>query len=109
MRNLPDYRFGFAELTRVVRPGGRVVCLEIARPRSLAGRLGGVWFERAVPLIGRLVGQAEAYRYLVASVRSYPPPDQVARFMARSRPLERLVDALDLRDGHDPRRSAPRE
>ena len=34
MRNLPDYRAGFAEMRRVVRPGGRVVCLEISRPRS---------------------------------------------------------------------------
>ncbi len=84
MRNLPDYRLGFAELARVVRPGGRVVCLEIARPRSLAGRLGSVWFERAVPLIGRVVGQAEAYRYLVASVRSYPPPEQIAALMRQS-------------------------
>lgn len=81
MRNLPDYRLGFAELYRVVRPGGRVVCLEIARPQSLAGRLGSVWFERAVPLLGRLVGQADAYRYLVMSVRAYPPPDEVARLM----------------------------
>lgn len=84
MRNLPDYERGFAEMARVVRPGGRVVCLEIARPRSLAGRLGRVWFERAVPLIGRLVGQAEAYRYLVASVRAYPPPDEIAAIMRRA-------------------------
>jgi len=83
MRNLPDYERGFAEMARVVRPGGRVVCLEIARPRSLAGRLGRVWFEQAVPLIGRLVGQAEAYRYLVASVRAYPPPDEIAAIMQR--------------------------
>ncbi len=81
MRNLPDYERGFAEMARVVRPGGRVVCLEIARPRSLAGRIGRAWFERAVPLIGRLAGQAEAYRYLVASVRAYPPPDQIAILM----------------------------
>ncbi|HEX5451330.1 MAG TPA: class I SAM-dependent methyltransferase, partial [Candidatus Limnocylindrales bacterium] len=39
MRNLPDYRRGFGEMLRVVRPGGRVACLEIARPRSLVGRL----------------------------------------------------------------------
>ena len=84
MRNLPDYERGFAEMARVVRPDGRVVCLEIARPRSLAGRLGRVWFERAVPLIGRLVGQAEAYRYLVASVRAYPPPDEIAAIMRRA-------------------------
>jgi demethylmenaquinone methyltransferase/2-methoxy-6-polyprenyl-1,4-benzoquinol methylase len=84
MRNLPDYRLGFAELSRVVRPGGRVVCLEIARPRSLAGRVGRLWFERAVPLIGRVAGQAEAYRYLVSSVRAYPPPAKVAEIMGRS-------------------------
>ena len=84
MRNLPDYERGFAEMARVVRPGGRVVCLEIARPRSLAGRVGRAWFERAVPLIGRIVGQAEAYRYLVSSVRAYPPPAEIAVIMARA-------------------------
>jgi demethylmenaquinone methyltransferase/2-methoxy-6-polyprenyl-1,4-benzoquinol methylase len=83
MRNLPDYERGFAEMARVVRPGGRVVCLEIARPRSLAGRVGRLWFERAVPLIGRVVGQAEAYRYLVSSVRAYPSPAEVAEIMGR--------------------------
>jgi demethylmenaquinone methyltransferase/2-methoxy-6-polyprenyl-1,4-benzoquinol methylase len=81
MRNLPDYRRAFAEMVRVVRPGGRVVCLEIARPRSLAGRVGRLWFERAVPLIGRAVGQADAYRYLVASVRAYPSPPEIAALM----------------------------
>lgn len=84
MRNLPDYARGFAEMARVVRPGGRIVCLEIARPRSLAGRLGRVWFERAVPAIARAVGQADAYRYLVASVRAYPPPDLVASLMRQA-------------------------
>jgi demethylmenaquinone methyltransferase/2-methoxy-6-polyprenyl-1,4-benzoquinol methylase len=84
MRNLPDYELGFAEMARVVRPGGRVVCLEIARPRSLAGRLGRAWFERVVPLLGRAAGQADAYRYLVASVRAYPPPDEVATIMRRA-------------------------
>ena len=83
MRNLPDHERGFAEMARVVRPGGRVVCLEIARPRSLAGRIGRLWFERAVPLIGRVVGQAEAYRYLVSSVRAYPSPAEVAEIMGR--------------------------
>ncbi|MCI0583512.1 MAG: ubiquinone/menaquinone biosynthesis methyltransferase, partial [Chloroflexi bacterium] len=84
MRNLPDYERGFREMARVVRPGGRVVCLEIARPRSVAGRLGRLWFERAVPLIGRAVRQGEAYRYLVSSVRAYPPPAEVAAIMARA-------------------------
>lgn len=88
MRNLPDYERGFAEMTRAVRSGGIVACLEIARPRSPLGRLGGYWFERVVPLIGRLAGQADAYRYLVASVRAYPPPEEIAESMRRAGLIE---------------------
>jgi demethylmenaquinone methyltransferase / 2-methoxy-6-polyprenyl-1,4-benzoquinol methylase len=81
MRNLPDYTRGFAEMCRVVKPGGLVVCLEIARPDHLLGRLSRVWFERAVPVLGRLAGQGDAYRYLVDSVRNYPEPDRIAGIM----------------------------
>ncbi len=81
MRNLADYRQGFAEMARAVRPGGRVVCLEIARPTSRLGRLAGRWFDTVVPLIGRLVGQGSAYAYLVQSTKDYPPPESVARIM----------------------------
>lgn len=82
MRNLPDYERGFAEMRRVVRPGGRVVCLEIARPDHLIARISRVWFEQVVPFIGRLAGQGEAYAYLVESVRNYPPPERIAEIMA---------------------------
>jgi demethylmenaquinone methyltransferase / 2-methoxy-6-polyprenyl-1,4-benzoquinol methylase len=81
MRNLPDHARGFAELRRVVRPGGVVVCLEIARPSNLIGRLGRIWFERVVPVLGSLIGQGKAYRYLVSSVRAYPPPERIAEVM----------------------------
>ncbi|MBI3745245.1 MAG: ubiquinone/menaquinone biosynthesis methyltransferase [Chloroflexi bacterium] len=81
MRNLPDYAAGFAEIARAVGPGGVVACLEIARPGSIIGRMGRVWFERIVPAIGRLAGQGEAYRYLVTSVRAYPPPEEIAKIM----------------------------
>ncbi|MBI2763328.1 MAG: ubiquinone/menaquinone biosynthesis methyltransferase [Chloroflexi bacterium] len=84
MRNLPDYRRGFAEMTRAVRPGGIVACLEIARPASAVGRLGRVWFEAIVPRIGRLAGQGDAYRYLVASVRAYPSPNRIVAIMERA-------------------------
>ncbi len=84
MRNLPDYERGFREMARAVRPGGVVACLEIARAMSLIGRAGRIWFERVVPRIGQLTGQGEAYRYLVASVRAYPPPDEIARIMVRA-------------------------
>jgi demethylmenaquinone methyltransferase/2-methoxy-6-polyprenyl-1,4-benzoquinol methylase len=81
MRNLPDYARGFAEMTRVVRPGGRVVCLEISRPRSALGRAIQRWFDWIVPVIGRVAGQGDAYAYLVASTRGYPGPDRIATIM----------------------------
>ncbi len=90
MRNLPDYGRGFAEMRRVVRPGGLVVCLEIARPDHLLARISRLWFERAVPGLGRLAGQGDAYGYLVESVRNYPPPDWIAGIM-RDAGLEQVT------------------
>jgi len=81
MRNLPDYRKGFAEMARVVRPGGKVVCLEIARPRSRLARVMRWWFDRIVPVIGRVAGQGGAYAYLVRSVQNYPSPERIAEVM----------------------------
>jgi demethylmenaquinone methyltransferase / 2-methoxy-6-polyprenyl-1,4-benzoquinol methylase len=81
MRNLPDYAKGFAELARSVRPGGRVVCLEIARPKSRPARVLQFWFDKIVPLVGRVAGQGGAYGYLVRSVKGYPGPDRIAEIM----------------------------
>lgn len=81
MRNLADYEHGFAEMRRAVRPGGRVICLEAARPRGLVGRLAWLWFERAAPFLGRMAGHGAAYRYLVTSVAAYPPPERIADVM----------------------------
>ena len=81
MRNLADYRQGFAEMARAVRPGGTVVCLEITQPTSRRGRLLAVWFDNIVPLIGRLVGQGDAYGYLAKSVKGYPGPERIAETM----------------------------
>jgi len=79
LRNLADYRAGLAEMARVVRPGGRVVVLEIAVPeRGVARFLFETWFRRAVPALGRLVGRRAAYRYLPASLLAYPSPAAVA-------------------------------
>ena len=81
MRNLPDYRMGFSELARSVRSGGRVVCLEIARPTSRPARILQFWFDRIVPIVGRIAGQGGAYGYLVRSVKGYPGPDRIAEIM----------------------------
>jgi demethylmenaquinone methyltransferase / 2-methoxy-6-polyprenyl-1,4-benzoquinol methylase len=84
MRNLPDYRQGFAEMARCVKPGGRVLCLEIARPRSRLARFMRWWFDRIVPVIGKLAGQGAAYSYLVRSVQAYPAPERIAEIMAEA-------------------------
>jgi demethylmenaquinone methyltransferase/2-methoxy-6-polyprenyl-1,4-benzoquinol methylase len=83
-RNLPDYRLGIAQMARAVPPGGRVLCLEIARPRSRLARFMRWWFDRIVPLIGRLAGQGAAYGYLVKSVQAYPSPERIAEIMAEA-------------------------
>jgi demethylmenaquinone methyltransferase/2-methoxy-6-polyprenyl-1,4-benzoquinol methylase len=86
IRNLADYEQGFRELRRVVRPGGRVVCLEITTPT--AGVWAGfyrVWFDRLVPIIGRVADRGnDAYSYLPASVRRFPEPDELGAIMLRS-------------------------
>lgn len=84
MRNLADYRQGFAEMRRAVRPGGRVVCLEIARPVGRIARAAQAWFDLAVPVIGRIAGQRNAYSYLVSSTQDYPEPARVAAIMAEA-------------------------
>ncbi len=87
MRNLADYELGFREMARAVRPGGRVVCLEIARPtqpaRPAHRRAGST---TSCPLIGRLVGQGSAYAYLVRSTRDYPARTEMADIMRAARP-----------------------
>ena len=62
-------------------PGGRVVCLEIARPKSRLARILQFWFDKIVPIVGRVAGQGGAYGYLVRSVKGYPGPDRIAEIM----------------------------
>jgi len=83
LRNFSDLAAAYAEMARVVRPGGRVVALEICPPRSAFWRLAfGLYFNRVVPIIGRLVsGDGGAYRYLPASAAAFPTPDGIAGIM----------------------------
>ncbi len=78
LRNLVELEPFFAELARVVRPGGRIALLEVAEPPNPVLRWGhGIYFGQVVPRIGALLSDPTAYRYLPKSVAYLPPPDEL--------------------------------
>jgi demethylmenaquinone methyltransferase/2-methoxy-6-polyprenyl-1,4-benzoquinol methylase len=84
-RNFSDLGKGLREMARVARPGGRVVVLEITTPqRPPLSWFFRAWFDRIVPLLGRLVGDSAAYSYLPSSVKRFPEPRELAAELAAS-------------------------
>jgi len=101
-RNFADLQRGLNEMARVVRPGGKVVVLEITTPaRGALARFYGLWFDRLVPALGRLAGAvlaggrslrrapgsagvADAYLYLPRSVKRFPAPALLAAQMEQA-------------------------
>jgi demethylmenaquinone methyltransferase / 2-methoxy-6-polyprenyl-1,4-benzoquinol methylase len=81
VRNVSDLERALAELRRVLAAGGRVGILEITAPRGLLAPFYRLWFDRIVPLLGKLLKGGEAYSYLPASVRRFPGPDDLSRLM----------------------------
>ena len=82
LRNVADLRELFAEMARVVRPGGRFALLEVSEPPGGAMRaLHGFYFNRVVPVIGGMLSDAQAYRYLPDSVAYLPSAPELTRML----------------------------
>jgi len=84
-RNFSDLEQGLSEMRRVVRPGGKVVVLEITTPtKPPLSTFYRLWFDRIVPSLGKVAGDSDAYTYLPSSVRRFPGPQELAATLERA-------------------------
>ena len=79
VRNVASLQGGLSELSRVLVPGGRLAVLEITQPTGALAPFYRVWFDRIVPLLGKVFPGGSAYTYLPASVRRFPGKDDLVK------------------------------
>jgi demethylmenaquinone methyltransferase/2-methoxy-6-polyprenyl-1,4-benzoquinol methylase len=83
VRNVADLDAAVAELRRVLRPGGRLAILEITQARGVLRPFFSVWFDRVVPVLGKILPGGKAYTYLPASVRRFPGAEELVSQLER--------------------------
>jgi demethylmenaquinone methyltransferase/2-methoxy-6-polyprenyl-1,4-benzoquinol methylase len=81
VRNVADLDQALAEFRRVLKPGGRLAVLEITQPRGALKPFFSLWFDRVVPLLGKVLPGGSAYTYLPASVKRFPDAELLIAVM----------------------------
>jgi demethylmenaquinone methyltransferase/2-methoxy-6-polyprenyl-1,4-benzoquinol methylase len=83
IRNVTRMENGFAEMLRILKPGGRMLCLEFSKPTApLFRQLYDLYSFHVMPLLGEvLAGSRQAYTHLPETIRLFPLPDELSRLL----------------------------
>jgi demethylmenaquinone methyltransferase/2-methoxy-6-polyprenyl-1,4-benzoquinol methylase len=84
VRNVADLELALRELRRVLKPGGRLAILEITQARGPLKPFFSLWFDRIVPLLGKVLPGGSAYTYLPESVKRFPTAEGLVELLVSS-------------------------
>jgi demethylmenaquinone methyltransferase/2-methoxy-6-polyprenyl-1,4-benzoquinol methylase len=85
IRNVTHFQRGFSEMYRILKPGGKLMCLEFSKPTQPVFRwLYDVYSFYIMPFLGDLIaGSRKAYTHLPETIRTWPLPDELAEELKR--------------------------